>query len=170
MAKGIVFQPQGANPLPSNSAGLYIDSNQNFIFIKDTGQVLNISQEITSLQSGSTSISRTNNTGSTIPANTPVYAPTAGNIEPADASDDNKFRVIGLTLESIPAGQSGQIAISGVISGVGGFTHGSLVYLDTTAGDITDDPSSFPGGTNIVRLGVIDGTDLILQIEQLGSS
>jgi hypothetical protein len=163
--------PQLSNPLTPTQAGIFVlDGTNDLCFEDGQGGSKNITASITTLENASTTVTRLNNTGNTIPAFTPVYSPVAGEIAPADGTDDNAFRVIGITDAAIPDGDSGNVVSNGVLAGVIGYTHNSLIYLGSTIGTLTDDASSFPADFNIVRLGVMDGTNLFVQIQQMGST
>lgn len=177
MAKGIVITPQGANPLPANSRGLWFNSNNELIAERGpTKPAQNMTTAIEAIQSGEgvDALTRTyTNPGiSPIPIYTPVYSQAAGLIAPAIGLVDAQSRVIGVTAEEIPAGGQGKVAYAGMLTGVTGFTHGAYLYLDQTAGIMTEDKPSlgtFPAGFFVVRIGLIEGNNLFLQITAVGT-
>jgi hypothetical protein len=171
MAKGIRFQPQSSNPLPNPSdLGLWVN-NSNELIVERGGTTQNITQVITSVQAGTaqTLISKTytNNTGSTIPINSVVYSSVAGEISLADGADSSKFRVIGITTQSITNGNSGVVALMGIFP-ITGLTHNTYAYLGVTPGSIVTTAPSSPSGFNLVRLGVVEGNNIILNVQHAG--
>lgn len=174
MAKGIRFQPQSTNPLPNASdLGLWVNTSSELV-LEQGGTTQNVTQILTGVVEGTaiTYIAKSyvNNSGSMIPVHSVVYSPVVGEIELADGNNVNKFRVIGLTVEPIADGDSGLVAISGIVSGVSaGLTHNSYVYLGNTPGILTDTPPNTPSGFNVVRLGVVDDDSILLQIQHIGT-
>ncbi len=172
MAKGIRFQPQTLNPMPNpTDSGLWINTSNQLVYESGTGPT-NISTILTSVENGTalTYIAKTytNNTGVTIPIHSIVYSNTPGEIELADGNNVNKFRAVGITVAAIADGDSGAVAISGIVSGVMGLTHNSYAYLSNTPGVLTDTPPNTPAGFNVVRLGVVDDDSILLQIQHIG--
>ena len=173
----IQFTPQATSPLSSGMRGIWLDTSSNLMVKDGPSSNTNITQRLTtveSIASNPTTLSRTytNNTGSTIPAYTPVYSPSAGNIAPADGTNANKFRVIGVTTASISDSASGEVAIFGTVSGISALTHNTIIYLGLAAGSKTDAQPTlgpYPSGFYIVKLGVMEGNNLILQVEQIGT-
>jgi len=95
-----------------------------------------------------------------------VYVSAADTILPASATADNAAsRPIGIAESTIPAGASGKVTLVGCVEGVGtGWTPGKYVYLDTTAGAMTQMPPSASGNV-VVELGIAkNATDLQLRI------
>jgi hypothetical protein len=171
MAKGIRFQPQSSNPLPNPSdLGLWVNNN-NELIVERGGTTQNITQVINNVESGlaATLISKiyTNNTGSTIPINTVVYSPAAGQIAVADGTDSGKFKAIGITTAAITNGNTGTVALMGIFP-ISGLTHNTYAYLGVTPGAIVTTAPSSPSGFNLVRLGVVEGNNIILQIQHTG--
>jgi hypothetical protein len=169
------FTPQVGDPFSSGQRGIWLNTS-NHLMVKDGPATnINISQKISDLEAGGGATvmlkSYMNNTGSTIPAFSPVYTPSAGQIAPADGTNASKFRVIGVTMTSISPAASGNVALFGVVPGISALTHNTIIYLGLTAGSKTDiEPTlgPYPSGFYIVKLGVMEGTNLILQIEQIG--
>lgn len=169
MAKGIVFTPQASNPLGSGKRGLWINSTNDLIF-ETTSSTVNVTQNIEDLQSGIgfEGISKLylNNTGLTIAAGTPVYTPTAGEIAPAKGDTIEHARIVGVTTEEIIHGNTGKVMIYGIVSGISGFPNGEYLYLTQTAGEMTDvEPTNeaYPSGFVVFIVGLVEGTNLILQ-------
>jgi hypothetical protein len=171
MATGIRLQSQSSNPLGLNQKGIWINNSGDLIN-ETGGTAKNITQSINNLEGGGSisTISRTylNNSGSTIPVYTPVYLNAAGQIAPAINNNATQCRVIGVTLGSISNGNIGQVALYGTIDGVAGYTHGAYIYLGATAGQLVDTAPVSPPGTQVVKVGIMDGTTLILQIQHIG--
>lgn len=171
--KGITFDPQGSNPLGSGR-GVWVNLSDEMIY--ENGAVAkNITQAIANLESGSgvSALTRLlfNNTASTIPKGTPVYSPSAGNIAPARGTVDAQSRVIGLAAANIAPSTNGNVAISGTLTGVSGYTHGTYLYLGDDPGEAVDvEPTlgPYPSGFNVVILGVIENNNIMLQIHHVG--
>ena len=171
--------PQSSNPMPGSTAGIWAASNGQ-LMITDGTTPINVAQSIINLQMGvgvtTLTESLLNNTGSTIPAGRAVCTSTstAGEIRLADPSPtpsdpSASARVIGITLAAIPTGTSGLVAISGVAVGViTGLAQGSYAYLSSTPGVLVP-TSALPAGYDVVKVGVVDGHNLALQIENIGT-
>lgn len=113
-----------------------------------------------------------NNSGSTIPTASPVYMSAAGQISLGNCTNTipAASRVVGITTAAIPNSTSGPVAYGGYVSGVLtglGLTQGAYVYLSPT-GTLTTIPPSTPGYETII-LGVVNGNDLFLQIQNIGT-
>jgi hypothetical protein len=170
----VTFIGQSSTPLSSSDFGLWMSAIGELMH-QQGPLVTNITNVINSIISGSPQplIGTTyiNTTGSTIPAFTLVYAPTAGHIDLADGTNSSKFQVIGITTQSIADSTSGTVAYSGYVAGLSGLTHGQYVYLGLTPGTLTTTPptlGSYPSGFNVIRVGIADGTKLIIQIQHMG--
>jgi len=96
-----------------------------------------------------------NNTGSTIPANTAVYAagndldplPAAVELAPAKADSSTTMPCIGVTVESIAAGAYGRYMATGILEDVdtSAFSVGDTVYVSKdTAGEFTATKPLYP--------------------------
>lgn len=171
---GIELTEQASNPLGSGKKGFWVNTSNEMVYENGTfGK--NISQSIDDLESGVGVIALTrnytNSTGSTILRGTPVYSSSAGNIAPANGNFAATSRVIGVAAEDINPASSGMIALYGAVSPLPGYTHGAYIYLGLSAGDITDvEPTlgPYPSGFNVILLGVMEGTNLILHIQNVG--
>lgn len=171
---GIEFTPQSSDPLGSGSSGLWVN-NSNELMHNNGTFTKNLTQSIDNLESGSgvSALTRSmlNSTGSTITKGTPVYTPAAGMIAPANGSFNNASRVIGVANEDIGPAASGMVAFYGTISGVSGYTHGTYIYLGNDPGELVDvEPTLGPysSGFNVIIIGIMEGTNLILQIQNVG--
>ena len=110
-----------------------------------------------------------NETGSTIPEGSAVYAAgISGNnilVALADASSANTMPAIGITNEEITNNSSGDVISSGVITktltGFSGLSVGDTVYVSETAGEVT---TTKPSGTALIQnIGVVlktNGTNI----------
>lgn len=165
---GIALTPQASNPFSGGLKGVYIEDGTNNLRYDDGTIDKDITLSIATLEASSSSITRDNNTGSAIPAFTPVYSPSAGNIAPADPTNLNKYRVIGITLAEILDGNSGTVVTSGAIDGIAGLTHNTQAFLGAS-GTIVDDISSLSSGDKVIQLGIVDGTSLFVQIQNMGT-
>lgn len=171
---GIEFTEEASNPLGAGKAGIWVNTSGEMVY--ENGSFgKNITQSIENLESGSGLVaitrSYTNSTGSTITKGTPVYSPSAGQVAPANGNFLATARVIGVAAEDIAPVASGKIALYGVVDGVSGYTHGSYIYLGLTAGSLTDTEPTlgpYPSGYNVILLGVMEGTNLILHIQNIG--
>lgn len=171
----IQLSGQSSNPLDPGQAGIWVDMSGALMHEDGVSSATNISDVIAGVQDGTAvayiSKMYTNSTGSTITPFTPVYSPTAGHIAPADCNDLNKFRVIGITIDNIPNGSSGLVGLHGVIPGISA-THNRYLYVGLTPGSLVDVGPTLGGyssGFNVVRLGTVEGSNLILQIQHMGA-
>lgn len=173
--KAIQLSGQASNPLDSGQAGLWVDMSGALMHEDGVSPAKNITQVLDAVADGSAVeyIAREylNNTGSTITPFTPVYSPVAGEIAPADCNDLNKFKVIGIAVDNILNGQSGMVAVTGVVPGISA-THNRYLYVGLTPGSLVDVGPTLGGysaGFNVVRLGTVEGSNLILQIQHMGT-
>ena len=90
-----------------------------------------------------------NNTGSSISDGTPVYVTGANGetptVAPADATTEEKSRVIGLTTHTIANGSSGIVTTRGLVSGLdtSGLTAGDSVHVSST-GTLVNAAPTYP--------------------------
>lgn len=174
---GIQLSPQASSPFAPGQAGMWVDNTANAMIFEDgANPSFNVVTRVTNVETGLSidGLTKifTNGTLSTIPAGTPVYTPSVGFIAPTNASVAISARCIGVTTQSIAPSATGLVAYAGIISGVTGLTHGEYLYLGATPGSITDvkpDLSNSPSGFSVVKLGVMDGTDLLLQVQHIGT-
>ncbi len=171
---GIEFTPQSSDPLGSGASGLWVNSDNELVHNNGTFSK-NLTQAIDNLESGSgvLALTRTmlNSTGSTITKGTPVYTPAAGMIAPANGSFNNASRVIGVANEDIGPAADGSVALYGTVQGITGFTHGTYIYLGNDPGELVDvEPTLGPydSGFNVIIIGIMEGTNLILQVQNVG--
>lgn len=125
---------------------MYWDNVAQTITIDMSGTVvrLNLGQEIVAVVA--------NETGLEIPDGTPIRytgAVSNGNpqVAPAQANSDPETRVIGMTTEAIPDGDSGKATRFGLVHKINtsAFVAGARVYLSATvAGDLVTTPPSEP--------------------------
>lgn len=173
---GMEFTPQASNPLNPASKGLWVDSATGNLIYEKGGTNLDITQSIEDLLSGvgTGAIIRVylNNSGFTIPAGTPVYNPANGSIAMANGSTDATAKVIGVTTETILDGESGDVAIAGLVEGFSGWPQGAAIYLGDDDGEVVDtapDLPTYPDGFNVVLIGFVDGTTLLLKMLPVGT-
>ncbi len=168
---GMELTPQSSNPLAANAAGIWVDPDGN-LMSTDGETELNITQTVQNLASSSAlTLNLANNTGSSIPANSAVYVSSAGNISLASCTNliPAASRVIGVTTAVIANGSLGPVAIAGYVINAGtGMTQGAYAYLSDTPGGITMTPPSTPGYESVI-IGVVDGNNLFLQIQNVGT-
>ena len=133
----------------------------------------------TVLAYGANMASLNNSNSGAIVIGAPVYSPSAGNFDKAEANAGTTVEVIGLVADtSITNGTSGNVQTSGVVSATtgqwdtvagtsGGLTAGTVYYLDpATAGKLTSTAPSTVG-QYIVRVGkALSTTQLELAISQ----
>lgn len=172
--KGIEFTPQNSNPLGAGSKGLWVNLANQLIH-EDGTTNKNLSQAIEDLETGLgiNGISRLlfNNTGLVIPKGTPVYSPSAGEIAPASGSALATANVIGIASENIAPASNGNVLIVGVLTGIAGFTHNSVLYLDATAGTLTESKPTlgpYPSGYVVFIVGIMEGTNLYIRPQFVG--
>lgn len=168
---GMSLTPISANPLTPTQKGIWVSSVTGNLIYEKGGTTLDLSGSVESLITGIAmkAITRlyTNSSGVTIAANTPVYSPGASGIAAASGSTLTTSKVIGLTTEQILPGNTGHVAIAGAIENFTGYSHNSLLYLGATAGSIVTTPI-VTAGFNVILLGIIEGTNLILLPQRVG--
>ena len=102
-----------------------------------------------------------NGSGETIPALTPVSVNYMGTLQGIDVSDETSaLTVIGVTIASIPNGQSGVVVTQGRIVDVAlSFNVGDYIYVSKTGELMNYLPETGEGGFSvgdyIIRIGVI---------------
>jgi hypothetical protein len=175
MAKGIIIQPQATSPLGSGNRGFWVNSGNELVY-ENSVAPLNMSQSITDLTSGIATDNLAklylNNTGVTILKGTPVYSPVSGEMAPASGNTAAEARIIGVLAEDTLQGSQGPVAYSGLLAGITGFTHGEYVYLDMVSGQLTEvHPAmpTYPSGFTVYIVGVIEGTNLLIQKNLVGT-
>jgi hypothetical protein len=122
-----------------------------------------------------------NNTGVTIPKSTPIRVNTSGEIDFVNVANESQIlNVYGAAAQSIPNGDSGNIAGSGRIEDITTtFDFGDVVYISKTGGLTNQKPSDgvdgFVAGDFVILMGVIAKNesnpslkDLILTVERIG--
>jgi hypothetical protein len=166
--------PTGSNPLDPGQRGIWVNLSDELIY-EDGVTAKNLTQAIENLESGSgvSALTRLmfNGTASTIPKGTPVYSPSAGQIAPARGTVNAEARVIGIAAQNIAPSTNGNVAISGTLTGVSGYTHGAYLYLGDDPGEAVDvEPTlgPYPSGFNVVILGVVENNNIILQLHHVG--
>lgn len=117
--------------------------------------------------------SGTNQTGVGIVKGSPVYKnATTDRIELADATDNTK-QCVGFASELIADTASGVIQTNDTINladwttilGSATLTPGTVYFLDSTAGQIVADVSTFVAGNVVQKVGVaVSTTDLLIQL------
>lgn len=168
----LTLTPQLSCPIAAGLMGFWVDENSLVHFRRPNGTDLNAGEILETLASSAPNLSRQyqNSTGATIPAGTPVYSPATGLIDRADAMNDQSSRVIGFTKQTIPDGEFGEVIIFGVVPGImqgSGIAHGSYIWLQTVPGTYSSSNPTAPL-TYQMRLGIVDGNDLLLQIQSFG--
>lgn len=173
--KAVQLTGQASNPLDVGQAGIWVDMSGALMHEDGVAAATNISEVIAGVADGTAieyiAKEYTNSTGVTITPYTPVYCPTAGHIAPADCGDLNKFKVVGITLGSIANGASGLVAVTGIVPGISA-THNRYLYVGLTPGSLVDVGPTLGGysaGFQVVRLGTVEGSNLILQIQHMGT-
>jgi len=171
----IQFIPQAMNPLSGTQRGIWVNNTDQLIFEPVSNPAVNITQKLEDLESGTATKAIVeyylNSSGSTIPAGTPVYSPVAGEIAPANGNNNDKSRLLGVTIEEILDSQNGKVAVAGIIENITGFTHNKYLYLDQNDGLMVDEEPELPtysSGFNVVIVGLVQGTNLILRLQHVG--
>jgi hypothetical protein len=122
-----------------------------------------------------------NQSGSLIPALTPVAVDNNGYITTIDVSDeDTVFSIAGVTKASIANNASGDVSLAGRIENVSvSFAHGDYVYVSKTGGLTNQHPAigvnGFVAGDAVIRVGVIvrntntpSNKDLLVKMQLVG--
>ena len=170
---GIQFTPQSSNPLGAGQQGLWVDNSGN-LQQQGVSSATNITEVINSVIAGTAQTTITNTysnlSGSDIPQFSPVYMSGSGLIDLADGTNSGKFQVIGVTTQDIENTSSGLVAFTGYLP-TSAFAVGTYVYLGLTPGTLTTTAPSvgggYPSGFNIIKIGISDGTNLVLQIQYI---
>ena len=124
---------------------------------------------------------RTNNTGVTINAGTPVIMNSSGDPDFVDVSDEAQvLNIAAVSQDTIANGESGKLVTSGKVESLNvAFNFGDVIYISKTGGLTNIRPSigvnGFDSGDFVVMLGVIARNeenpsfkDLILHIDIIG--
>lgn len=171
---GIELTPQNTNPLGSGKQGIWANLSNELVF-EDGASAKNITQSITNLEAGTAISGLTklffNGTVATIPKGTPVYSPSAGSIALASGNSLAASNVIGVTAENIAPSTNGLVTIIGSISSVSGYTQNSILYLDSTAGVLTETKPTlgpYPSGFVVFIVGLAEGTNLYVRPQFVG--
>lgn len=169
--------PVHQNAAPTGSVFLNKD-NSNALSTKTTGGV--------TVQIGASAASadlmiksKKNVTGVEIPAYQRVALLPDGSVCLADSNNAAAMTDIGVSMDPIPNDTFGRVLLNGanaqgVVLGLG-YAPGDSVYLSTTPGALTNDPSVFDTDTDaVIRVGIADcateeadgvATDLIMMFE-----
>jgi hypothetical protein len=106
-----------------------------------------------------------NNSGSTIPALTPVRLNSTGQLEAVNVgSDASALSIVGLTESAVADWTEGYVITSGKLTNiVTGFNFGDYIYVSKTGGLTSSYPIVGAGGFNagdfVIRVGVIAKND-----------
>lgn len=177
---------QGSDPAVAANQGVFfvktVSGRREMFFKNDAGDVVQVTSN--NAVSGGTQVfekSMMNNTGLTILGNKPVSINALGEVVLSDSDGALTQEPIGITLENIPNGSAGRVALFGrnmigVLTGLG-FAPGDDIFMDEAAGGYTNTTAGFTGADDsIVRLGVAaaangvssaSATDLIMMREVL---
>jgi hypothetical protein len=122
-----------------------------------------------------------NQSGSLIPALTPVAIDNNGYITTINVSDENTvFSIAGVTQVSIADNATGAVSLAGRIENVSlPFAHGDYVYVSKTGGLTNQHPAigvnGFVAGDAVIRVGVIvrntnvpSNKDLLVRMQLIG--
>lgn len=121
-------------------------------------------------------ITRLNNTGLTIPvgATIALHPTIPGQIINADVSSNTKDAyIIGVATENIATGNSGRIITDGFAPGLGSsFSHRDVLYADpsTPGGVVAQSSLVLASGNMAVKLGIVEGNDLLVRINSEGEA
>ena len=158
MPIAIVLQPQSSNPVPGSNNAIWSNTSNELMYTPASGAPVNVSTGA----SGANSMAQMqNNTGSLIPAFTPVSVNSSGQLQLVDVTTlNNAIAFIGITVSSIANGTSGPIIISGILSNITtSIAYGTSVWVDIT-GNLTSvmpqiGVNSFTSGDAVLKVGVI---------------
>lgn len=159
MPKGIVFQPQASNPIPSGENGLWVNTSNQIVYIDENNNTQNIS---IGASGKGVYIPVKNNSGSPIAKGSVVSINSSGELQLLDVSvAANAEKVVGIASDSISNGATGLICMSGVVENLTtSLVFGDQVFASATPGGLYgSDPvigvDGFVSGDYVVRLGVI---------------
>jgi hypothetical protein len=110
-----------------------------------------------------------NGSSATIPAGSPVYITSPGQVALAHCDSDVAHVFLGIAAAPIAAGQQGKIIYAGVVPGIfqGMGLNSGYIWLGSTPGQLSlVEPQNV--GDYLVIIGLIDGDDLILQPQMNG--
>jgi hypothetical protein len=95
-----------------------------------------------------------------------IIEDTGAKVVKADATNGTARRAMGYAPSSIADAADGTVRLgNGVITGLSGLTIGARYYLSKTAGDVTDDVSSFSGGDIIQPVGYAKSATELIYID-----
>lgn len=120
-----------------------------------------------------------NNSGSAISGFIPVRANTSGELGLVNVAMESASSIVGITLTSIPNGNSGDVVTSGKIENINSFDLGDVIYVSKSGGLTNTKPEigvdSFVAGDWIISVGVIaknqsnpSNKDLFVNIQIIG--
>lgn len=183
MAKGIIFQPQGTNPIPNGNNGIWVNSSNEAIFVNQANTQTNIIALLSGgLPAVATKATLLNNTGSTFPKAKPVSINTSGEIQVVNvATEANVMATVGVTEDAITNTASGGVITNGLVQNITtSFAFGDAVFI-APSGNLTNiypsigNADGFASGDFVVRVGVISknsatpaNKDLIVSMSIVG--
>ena len=172
---GLELASRASEPgnLSSTRNKIYSNSSNHLLYKKVGDRTYNLTQELDLAKTQVVDLLQ-NTTGSTIVAGTPVaqHNTSPGQIVRLDVSSDGPAsRVIGVVESDIPHNSTGKVVLSGKLPGGGtGFSHNSELYADpsspgakNTLGSI-----SFSSGNRIIKLATVRGSDLYVNLQEIG--
>lgn len=163
MAKGIVFQPQPASPIPGSDYGLWLSNTGDLVFSPtNSNPPVNISQALSGgLSTSKVGDSYLNDSGSVIPKLYPVSVKNTGGIKATAADvEAEALGCIGLAENAINIAASGSIVSYGRLANSGtSYAVADVVYLSKSGGITNIKPSvgvsGFVAGDWVVKVGVV---------------
>ena len=187
MARGLVLQVQGSNPLPLGENGIYCDAIGDIIQVSNNGATtINVSQTLDAQVSNKALTQVTNGHGVAVLKGTPVRMNTNGDFIPVDITSEDCLRIFGLAFANINPSVLGDIITSGRIDNVSlTASFGDVLYItpdgsvkgtsELTTGGPSIGNNGFLSGHYSIRLGVVAKNltnpvqkDIIVNIQLLG--
>lgn len=161
------FNLSEENPIQVGNVGIWVDSDTSRLqYTRPDGTILHVGDILENVGSDDFQMTRTmtNISTASIPAGSPVYIVSPGNIALAHCDSETAHKFFGIAAATIPAGQSGKIIYGGIAPGIFsgmGFNTG-YIWLGSTPGSLQlVEPDN--SGDYLMIIGLIDGEDLILQ-------
>lgn len=170
------LRPSVSEPGNSDVSKIYLDQNQDLILKRYSlggSTYYNITAEIVSAQQA-VSKSFINATAATIPAGRAValHPSLTNHIVLCNTSADiPEANCIGVTAEAIGVGQTGKVTFKGIVTGVTGFSQGTVAVVNPAQpGEIIAESARVDTATSQnVTVGIINGSELIVDVNRVGT-
>jgi hypothetical protein len=122
-----------------------------------------VSQTLDALNLSIIQITVINNSGSSIPAGTPVYATGYTTATTVAKATPATSPILGLAKQAIPVDQSGVVVVAGVMNNINtsSFANGEVLYVATGGGLTNARPVGGSGAVGIVAHASTNGTIIV---------